>query len=107
MTTARLVSTGRGGEYFRIWVVNLLLAVITAGLYSAWTKVRKAKYFAQNTRLDGHVFGYHGNPKAILRGRNIALVLLGAYTWGFQFSRVRSEERRVGKECRSRWSPYH
>ena len=24
------------------------------------------------------------------------------------FSRVsRSEERRVGKECRSRWSPYH
>src|SRR3989442_4616123 len=23
------------------------------------------------------------------------------------FSKKRSEERRVGKECRSRWSPYH
>ena len=23
------------------------------------------------------------------------------------FFRMRSEERRVGKECRSRWSPYH
>ena len=23
------------------------------------------------------------------------------------FSKQRSEERRVGKECRSRWSPYH
>src|ERR1017187_10777908 len=23
------------------------------------------------------------------------------------FSELRSEERRVGKECRSRWSPYH
>ena len=23
------------------------------------------------------------------------------------FSETRSEERRVGKECRSRWSPYH
>ena len=23
------------------------------------------------------------------------------------FMRARSEERRVGKECRSRWSPYH
>ena len=23
------------------------------------------------------------------------------------FDPVRSEERRVGKECRSRWSPYH
>ena len=22
-------------------------------------------------------------------------------------SELRSEERRVGKECRSRWSPYH
>ena len=26
---------------------------------------------------------------------------------GFRFHRERSEERRVGKECRSRWSPYH
>ena len=24
-----------------------------------------------------------------------------------QFDFARSEERRVGKECRSRWSPYH
>ena len=23
------------------------------------------------------------------------------------FEQLRSEERRVGKECRSRWSPYH
>ena len=29
--------------------------------------------------------------------------LIGLYFGGFQ----RSEERRVGKECRSRWSPYH
>ena len=29
--------------------------------------------------------------------------------YGFitDFSTTRSEERRVGKECRSRWSPYH
>src|SRR3712207_7384809 len=26
---------------------------------------------------------------------------------GRAFEQVRSEERRVGKECRSRWSPYH
>jgi len=24
-----------------------------------------------------------------------------------RLARERSEERRVGKECRSRWSPYH
>ena len=26
---------------------------------------------------------------------------------GFKVKGIRSEERRVGKECRSRWSPYH
>ena len=27
--------------------------------------------------------------------------------YGQENTDVRSEERRVGKECRSRWSPYH
>ena len=31
-------------------------------------------------------------------------VLVGALA---VLATVRSEERRVGKECRSRWSPYH
>lgn len=83
---AGVVFTGRGDEYFRIWVVNLLLTLLTLGVYSAWAKVRKAKYFRHNTRLDGHVFGYHGNPVAILRGRLLAVALLAAYTWAFQFS---------------------
>src|SRR5437867_5549423 len=78
--------TGRGSEYFRIWVVNVLLTLVTFGVYSAWAKVRKARYFRQNTRLDGHVFDYHGRPIAILRGRAIAFVLATAYTWTFQFS---------------------
>jgi uncharacterized membrane protein YjgN (DUF898 family) len=84
--TAKLVFTGRGTEYLRIWSVNLLLTLLTLGVYSAWAKVRKTKYFRQNTRLDGHVFDYHGNPRAILRGRLVALVLFAAYTWTFQFS---------------------
>jgi uncharacterized membrane protein YjgN (DUF898 family) len=78
--------TGRGGEYFRIWVVNLLFTLVSLGAYSAWAKVRKAKYFRQNTRLDGHVFDYHANPVAILRGRVIAVVLLTGYSWAYQFS---------------------
>ena len=39
------------------------------------------------------------------------LVGLRAYNGRFldltNFGGDRSEERRVGKECRSRWSPYH
>ena len=31
----------------------------------------------------------------------------GTYTQVGDYMLPRSEERRVGKECRSRWSPYH
>ena len=30
-----------------------------------------------------------------------------SYAEVFEYIENRSEERRVGKECRSRWSPYH
>src|ERR1041385_4345247 len=43
----------------------------------------------------------HGKQKghtAIYRGQEYNVSLL---------PKLRSEERRVGKECRSRWSPYH
>ena len=35
------------------------------------------------------------------------IVRTGQFAYGPVTSRNRSEERRVGKECRSRWSPYH
>ena len=80
--------TGDGAEYFRIWVVNLLLTILTLGIYSAWAKVRKTRYFWQNTRLDGHAFDYHGEPRAILVGRLIALLLVLGYTFAFDVSRT-------------------
>jgi uncharacterized membrane protein YjgN (DUF898 family) len=80
--------TGTGGEYFRIWIVNLLLTVITLGVYSAWAKVRKLQFFYRNTRLDGATFDYHGNPKAILKGRLLALFLVVAYKIAFELSLV-------------------
>ena len=80
--------TGDGREYFRIWVVNVLLTLVTLGVYSAWAKVRKTRYFWQNTRLDGHAFDYHGDPRAILLGRVVALALVLGYTFAFDISRA-------------------
>ena len=85
---SRMNFTGVGSEYFRIWVVNLLLTLLTLGIYSAWAKVRKTRYFLQNTQLDRHAFDYHGDPRAILVGRIIALVLLLAYSFAFDISRM-------------------
>lgn len=78
--------TGTGAEYFRIWVVNVLLTVLTLGVYSAWAKVRRLQYFYRNTRLDNATFDYHGKPGAILKGRILALVLLVAYKVAFELS---------------------
>ena len=72
--------TGEGSEYFRIWIVNLALSVVTLGLYSPWAKVRRLQYFHRHTRLAGSGFDFHGDPVAILRGRIIGLALFGSYT---------------------------
>ncbi|RJG05299.1 DUF898 domain-containing protein [Noviherbaspirillum cavernae] len=84
----RFEFTGTGAEYFRIWVVNLLLTVLTLGIYSAWAKVRRLQYFYRNTRVAGSIFDYHGQPKAILKGRILALALLVAYKISYDVSVV-------------------
>jgi uncharacterized membrane protein YjgN (DUF898 family) len=75
-----LAFSGSGSEYFRIWIVNLLLTIVTLTLYSPWAKVRKLQYFYRNTTLDAQPFDYHANPWALFKGRLVALALLGAYT---------------------------
>jgi uncharacterized membrane protein YjgN (DUF898 family) len=72
--------TGNGGEYFRIWIVNLFLSIITLGIYSAWAKVRRNRYFYGNTRLGNAGFDYLADPKAILRGRLIAVGVFAVYS---------------------------
>jgi hypothetical protein len=42
---------------------------------------------------------------AVLMGNGADERRAGFFCW--LLCDVRSEERRVGKECRSRWSPYH
>ena len=71
--------TGSGSEYFRIWIVNILLSVMTLGIYSAWAKVRTQRYFYRHTRIAGASFDYHGQPLAILKGRIVSVVLFGGY----------------------------
>lgn len=70
---------GSGSEYFRIWIVNLLLMLLTFGIYSAWAAIRRRRYFLGNTYLDGHSFDYHATPLPILIGRLIVVVLFVLY----------------------------
>lgn len=70
--------TGLAGEYFRIWIVNAALSVLTLGIYSAWAKVRTRTYFYRNTHLEGATFEYLADPLRILKGRLIVATVLGA-----------------------------
>ena len=46
-------------------------------------------------------------PRFVSRGGEKLLAGLKAFPVRVEGRVCRSEERRVGKECRSRWSPYH
>lgn len=79
------VFSGRTGEYFGIWFVNLLLSIVTLGIYSAWAKVRTERYFYGNTRLAGSSFDYLADPIAILKGRLVAYAVVIAVGLSSQF----------------------
>lgn len=80
------VFTGSGGEFFRIWIVNILLSILTLGIYSAWAKVRTNRYFYGNTHLAQSSFDYLADPITILKGRLIAIGFLIAYVAVSSFS---------------------
>src|SRR6476620_11445195 len=83
----QLSFSGTASEYFRIWIVNLALSIATLGIYSAWAKVRRKRYFYSQTSLDGEPFEYTGQPVAILKGRVLAVIVAAAayaashYSW--------------------------
>jgi uncharacterized membrane protein YjgN (DUF898 family) len=76
---------GKAGEYFKIWIVNIALSIITLGIYSAWAKVRTKRYFYGNTTFDGSSFEYLANPLTILKGRLIVFGFILAYAVTTQF----------------------
>ncbi len=76
-----IVFQGKASEYFGIWIVNLLLSLVTLGVYSAWAKVRRKKYFYNNTLIENAAFDYHANPISILKGRVIALIFFLGYSF--------------------------
>jgi uncharacterized membrane protein YjgN (DUF898 family) len=81
---------GQVDEYFKIWIVNLALMILTLGIYSAWAKVRSRRYFYGNTYIAGSSFDYHGDPIKILKGRLLVGGLFLVYSFGGYLSPVLS-----------------
>jgi uncharacterized membrane protein YjgN (DUF898 family) len=71
--------TGKSGEYFKLWFVNMFLSIITLGIYSAWAKVRDAQYLYGHTQIDGQSFRFLATPMQILKGRIVAVIVFALY----------------------------
>ncbi len=70
---------GNVKEFFKIWIVNIALTLLTLGIYSAWAKVRNNRYIYANTYLKGSNFEYNADPKRILLGRAIVVLFYGLF----------------------------
>ena len=65
---------GSGAALFGIHVVNVLLTLLTLGVYFFWAKVKVRAYLLSETEFEGDRFAYHGTGREMLVGFLKALV---------------------------------
>ena len=68
--------SGSGGEYFRVWIVNVLLTIVTLGLYTPLARRRTAQYFYGHTMVAGSPLEFTAQTKRMLVG---FLMFVGLY----------------------------
>ena len=66
---------GSGSAFFALVIKNMLLSLLTFGLYLPWAKTARRQYMWQNIEIAGHRLRYHGTGKELFVG--YAKVVLG------------------------------
>ena len=67
---------GNTWEYFKIYMLNLFLTIITLGIYSPWAKVKNKRYLQSHIFLDNQNFEYHAKGKNIFLARLVIFVAI-------------------------------
>lgn len=67
---------GEGSRYVGIVIVNVVLTILTLGIYYPWAKAKIRQYLWNETELDGSRFVFHGTGKEMFRGFIIAYALV-------------------------------
>ena len=75
-TVRQAAHHGQGTEMFTIFIVNLLLKLVTLGLYHFWAKTRVRRYLWSQTEFDGERFEYRGTGLELFYGFILALIVL-------------------------------
>ena len=71
----RVAFTSLVSDYYGIWLVNILLSILTVGIYSASAKVQTQRFCVNNTPVLGSNFNYHATGMRLLKGRLIVIVM--------------------------------
>jgi uncharacterized membrane protein YjgN (DUF898 family) len=71
--------TGDGGVYFGVWLVNLLLMVVTLGLFTPFARRRTAKYFYSHTVVAGTPLEFTAGLRRMVFGFLLFFALYLAY----------------------------
>ena len=72
----RLRYDGRLGDLYRIFFLNLLLTVLTLGIWRFWARTRLRRHVWQHLSLDGQRLEYTGTGGELFRGFLLALLHL-------------------------------
>ncbi|QQR97116.1 MAG: DUF898 domain-containing protein [Sphingobacteriales bacterium] len=70
---------GTGGEYFGILVLNILLTIITLGIYYPWAKTKSRKFFTSNTYFADSPLSYHGTGTELFKGFIVVVLFIILY----------------------------
>lgn len=68
---------GEGSKLFGIFIVNMLLTLVTLGLYYPWARAATLKYLYQETEFEGSRFTFHGTGKEMFLGFIKAIGIFG------------------------------
>ena len=71
--------TGSGGEYFRVWIVNVLLSIVTLGFYTPWARKRTAQYFYSHTLVAGSPLEFTAQQRRMVMGFVLLVLITLAY----------------------------
>jgi len=101
--SSAIPTSGRGAEpkneqFYSGKTVRVIVGFTPGGFYDRWARLL-SRYMPKYIP---------GAPNFVVQNMPGASSVIAAnYVFNVAKSDGRSEERRVGKECRSRWSPYH
>jgi uncharacterized membrane protein YjgN (DUF898 family) len=78
ITAYPLEFSGSGGAYFRVWIVNLLLTLVTVGLYTPLARRRTAQYFYGHTLVADSPLEFTAQGRRMFVGFLLFVVLYAA-----------------------------